>query len=199
MAEVASDVGSGRNAKGRENILTDEHIAHLDAIEKRIYDDMSQDQIDEYREIYNIFDADQSGSIQHDEIAQVMRTLGQNPTDDEVEQMVSAIDVDGNGEVEFDEFIILMVQQLKKENMAEEELVEVFKVFDKNGDGAIGMDDLIARFAELGDPISEDDARDMIRFCDVDDDGEFNFTEFVKVMMYDTDDKTLIDPALNKK
>ena len=128
-----------------------------------------------------------------------MRTLGQNPTDDEVEQMVSAIDVDGNGEVEFDEFIILMVQQLKKENMAEEELVEVFKVFDKNGDGAIGMDDLIARFAELGDPISENDARDMIRFCDVDDDGEFNFTEFVKVMMYDTEDKTLIDPAVNKK
>ena len=128
-----------------------------------------------------------------------MRTLGQNPSNEEVEDMVSAIDVDGNGEVEFDEFIILMVQQLKKENMAEEELVEVFKVFDKNSDGAIGMDDLIARFAELGDPITEEDARDMIRFCDVDDDGEFNFTEFVKVMMYDTEDKTLIDPAANKK
>ena len=40
MAEAGSDVGSGRNKNGRENILTDEHIAHLDAIEKRIYDDM---------------------------------------------------------------------------------------------------------------------------------------------------------------
>ena len=199
MADVASSAGSNRNNKGRENILTAEHIEILDQIERRIYDDMTQDQIDEYREIYNIFDADGSGSIQHDEIAQVMRTLGQNPTDEEVETMVAAIDVDGNGEVEFDEFIILMVQQLKKENMAEEELVEVFKVFDKNGDCMIDKSDLIERFKELGDPITEEDAIDMIRFCDVDDDGEFNFTEFVKVMMYDTEDKTLIDPAAAKK
>ena len=128
-----------------------------------------------------------------------MRTLGQNPTDEEVEEMVRAIDVDGNGQVEFDEFVILMVQQLKKENMAEEELVEVFNVFDKDGDGVISLDDLVARFNELGDPVSHEDAQDMIRFCDVDDDGYFNFTEFVKVMMYDTEDKALVDPAVNKK
>ena len=79
--------------------------------------------------------------------------------------------------------------------MAEEELVEVFKMFDKDGDGKINLADLVNRFAELGDPVSKDEAQDMIRFCDVDDDGHFNFTEFVKVMMYDTEDKNLVDPA----
>ena len=41
--------------------------------------------------------------------------------------MIQKIDVDGNGDIEFVEFLILMIKQLKKENQAEEELVEVFK------------------------------------------------------------------------
>ena len=51
--------------------------------------------------------------------------------------MVKMIDVDGNGEVEFEEFLILMIKQLKKEMNAEEELVEVFNMFDTDGDGQI--------------------------------------------------------------
>ena len=108
--------------------------------------------------------------------------------------MVRKIDVDGNGEVDFGEFLILMVQQLKKEQSAEEELVEVFNLFDKDGDGQISITDLQHMFAELGDPVSQEEAQDMIRFSDVDNDGYFNFTEFVKVMMYDTENRSLVDP-----
>ena len=72
-------------------------------------------------------------------------------------------------------------------------------MFDKDGDGLISSHDLLARFQELGDPIDMSEAQDMIRFCDVDDDGYFNFTEFVKVMMYDTENKELFDPSTAAK
>ena len=127
-----------------------------------------------------------------------MRTLGQNPTDEEVVAMVAIIDVDGNGTVEFDEFVILMVQQLRKENAQEEELVNVFKIFDKDCDGLINHDDLINRFEELGDPITKDEAKEMMEVVDIDRDGNFCFTEFLKLMMYDTEDRTLIDQAAVK-
>ena len=89
--------------------LAEEHMNMLDPLERRIYEEMTQEKKDEYKEIFAIFDSDGSGSIQHEEIADVMRTLGQNPTDEEVDEMVKKIDVDGNGEVEFEEFLILMI------------------------------------------------------------------------------------------
>ena len=72
-----------------------------------------------------------------------MRTLGQDPSEEEVIQMVKEIDENGNGMVEFDEFVILMVKTSTKESMAEEELVEIFKIFDKDGDGQISVQDLM--------------------------------------------------------
>jgi Ca2+-binding EF-hand superfamily protein len=57
----------------------------------------------------------------------VMKTLGQNPTADEIKQMIHEIDEDGDGNVDFDEFLLLMVKQEKAAEGEEEELVTVFK------------------------------------------------------------------------
>ena len=50
--------------------------------------------------------------------------------------MIKEVDVDNNGEIDFDEFCGLMVKKMK-ESEPEEELVEVFKIFDKDGNNAL--------------------------------------------------------------
>ena len=129
---VSGDSRQGGNKKYR---MSDEHFQFLEEDEQRLYEQLTDEQVDEYRQIFDIFDSDGSGAIQEEEIMQVMKALGQVPTLEEVEEMVKMIDVDGDGEVEFEEFLILMVKQLKKEMNAEEELVEVFNMFDIDGDG----------------------------------------------------------------
>ena len=47
------------------------------------------------------------------------------------------------------------------------------------------MSSLMERFAELGDPITEEVALEMISINDADGDGRFNFAEFLQVLMYD--------------
>ena len=94
--------------------------------EREVYLKMSKDQIQEYKEIFDIFDAGGEGTIDNAEIGQVLQGLGETPTQERVQEMINEIDFDGDGEVDFDEFVCLMVKTLYQADKAQEELVLVF-------------------------------------------------------------------------
>jgi hypothetical protein len=43
----------------------------------------------------------------------VMRSLGQNPTEAELQDMINEVDADGNGTIDFPEFLNLMARKMK--------------------------------------------------------------------------------------
>lgn len=97
-------------------------------------ENLTDQQIEEFKEVFGLFDKDGGGTISSTELGTVMRTLGQNPSQKEIEAMIKEIDQDGNGEIDFDEFCKLMVKQMEANEPAEE-LVEVFRIFDKDCNG----------------------------------------------------------------
>jgi calmodulin len=136
----------------------------------------------EFKEVFSLFDKDGDGTISTTELGTVMRALGQNPTEQEIEQMIEEVDVDGNGEIDFDEFCNLMLKKMK-ESEPEEELVEVFKIFDKDNNGKIDWYDLKDVFKELGEKVTDEDLKEMIEEHDNDNDKALNFEEFVRMLM----------------
>ena len=64
-----------------------------------------------------------------------MRSLGQNPSADELKQMILEVDEDGSGSIEFPEFLMMMKKKMKQNESAMEDVKAAFKVFDQNGDG----------------------------------------------------------------
>lgn len=62
--------------------------------------------------------------------------LAQNPTEAELQDMVNEVDADGNGTIDFPEFLTMMARKMKDTDSAEE-IKEAFKVFDKDGNGFI--------------------------------------------------------------
>ena len=72
-----------------------------------------------------MFDKDGDGTITAKELEIILKRLGQNPTDEELEEMIKEVDVDQNGTVDFSEFLTMMAGQMK-ENDAEEEMQEVW-------------------------------------------------------------------------
>ncbi len=70
-----------------------------------------------------------------------MKSLGQNPTEKELQDMINEVDTDGNNIIDFPEFLSLMARKMKDSDQ-EEELVEAFKCFDKDGNGLISITEL---------------------------------------------------------
>jgi len=73
-----------------------------------IHPGLSEAEVAEFQEIFNLVDVDHGGSISKDELRQLMHTLGLKPSQEEIDAMVSEIDQDGNGEIDFDEFVTVM-------------------------------------------------------------------------------------------
>ena len=83
--------------------------------------------------------------------------------------MINEVDVDGNGFIEFDEYLSLMARKMK-ETDADEELIEVFKIFDMDGNGLISADELRLVMSNLGDNMTEEEINEMITLADMDGD-----------------------------
>ncbi|KAH0478047.1 MAG: hypothetical protein KVP17_003070 [Porospora cf. gigantea B] len=148
----------------------------------RVEQELTEEQIAEFKEAFALFDTDGDGTITTREIGTVMRSLGQNPTEAELADMVHEIDQDGNGTIDFTEFLALMARKLRDTD-SEEELIEAFKVFDRDGNGFISAAELRHVMTHLGEKLTDDEVDEMIREADVDGDGQINYEEFVKMMM----------------
>merc|ERR1712151_140585 len=129
--------------------------ARVLVLPSKMADQLTEEQIAEFKEAFSLFDKDGDGTITTKELGTVMRSLGQNPTEAELQDMVNEVDADGNGTLDFPEFLSLQARKMKDTD-TEEELIEAFKVFDRDGSGFINADELRHVMTNLGEKLTDD-------------------------------------------
>ncbi|TGZ52441.1 Uncharacterized protein DBV15_07857 [Temnothorax longispinosus] len=158
-------------------------------------DQLTEEQIAEFKEAFSLFDKDGDGTITTKELGTVMRSLGQNPTEAELQDMINEVDADGtypyrkinnalvestlyinpeilgNGTIDFPEFLTMMARKMKDTD-SEEEIREAFRVFDKDGNGFISAAELRHVMTNLGEKLTDEEVDEMIREADIDGDGQ---------------------------
>merc|ERR1712006_37919 len=152
------------------------NMSRRGAAKKKAKGGLTEEQIEEIREAFNLFDADNSGAIDVRELKAAMRALGF-----EVKKMISDIDNDGNGSIEFQEFLEMMTGKMGEKD-TREDIEKVFKLFDDDNTGKISLRNLRRVAQELGENIDEEELQDMINQADRDGDGEINIDEFYRIM-----------------
>lgn len=145
-------------------------------------DDLSEDQIKEIKEAFALFDRDGDGHITANEIGIVMRSLGQNPTEADLHDLMEEVDTDKSGNLDFSEFLAMMRRKYKQMEDTQESVKEAFKMFDKDGDGFITSDELKYVMTNLGEKLTEEEADEMLREADTNGDGVINYEEFIVMM-----------------
>ncbi|MCD9642795.1 hypothetical protein HAX54_029808 [Datura stramonium] len=117
-------------------------------------DILNNDQIVELQEAFSLFDRDGDGCITVEELATVIRSLDQNPTEEELQDMITEVDSDGNVQIN-----ALTSTWLRASSHLRHVMIN------------------------LGEKLTDEEVEQMIREADLDGDGQVNFDEFVKMMM----------------
>lgn len=138
---------------------------------------LSEKKVKELKEAFVLFDKDGDGHIDRAELGTVMRSLGHNPSDSELQDMIHEVDTDGNGKIDFEEFLTMMSRRTEPEN-GEEEMRQAFRVLDADGNGYISPHELHRVMRNLGENLTEDEISEMVKQADLDGDGRINYEDF---------------------
>mmetsp|Transcript_43073 Transcript_43073/g.52237 ORF Transcript_43073/g.52237 Transcript_43073/m.52237 type:complete len:168 (+) Transcript_43073:216-719(+) len=147
---------------------------------------LSAEEIEACREAFKTFDKDGSGTIDITELKSTLSiTMGQQPTDEELFLMISQVDDDGSGEIEFGEFLKVMENNkwlngtMEGNGRSEDETdtIEAFVALGGNKDktGSVSFDRLRQVIADFDLTVDVDK---LIAETDLDASGNIDYNEF---------------------
>ncbi|KAL4238030.1 hypothetical protein ACF0H5_002741 [Mactra antiquata] len=148
---------------------------------QRMSDNLTPEQIAEFKEAFNLFDRDGSGSISTKELGIVMKSLGETKSDAELAKLIAEVDVDGNGEIDFDEYLEMMANRMSFTGSADQ-IREAFKVFDKDNKGYLTVDELRHIMTNLGEKLGDEEVDEMLMIVDADGNGMIDYEEFTQML-----------------
>ncbi|TYJ37021.1 hypothetical protein E1A91_A05G347400v1 [Gossypium mustelinum] len=175
---------NGRNVDLGENVCTRiKQFSLMNKFKKEVLrvvaDNLPNEQIDSITEMFHMMDKDEDGQLPLEELKDGLQKLGHSVDHPEVQMLMQAADMDGNGTLSCDEFIIMAVHLKRIGN--DEHLREAFNVFDKNQSGYIEFEEL--EQALLHDNLHPHLIQNIMVEIDKDKDGKISYAEFKTMML----------------
>ncbi|XP_017145211.1 calmodulin-like [Drosophila miranda] len=156
----------------------------MDLKSKHTFDDimekLTKEQMAEYTKSFGLLIKNENGVVTIDELRVMVKILGENPSESELEETFKASDIDGNGKIDFKEFCFVMDRFEREEKR---QLCEAFKMFDQDGDGYIGGEDLVNVWKSMNIQPKNVLIERMLKAGDIDGDGKISCAEFVAMML----------------
>jgi len=133
--------------------------------------------MEKLREAFAEFDVNDDGFISKKELSDVMSNFGNMITNEELDEMIKVVDKDGNGLVDFKEFLNLMDSNCLLQNI-DQEMELLFEMIDTNKDGYLSAKEITTMMKNLGEKVRKKDIRKMMKAADSNNDGKISLSEF---------------------
>jgi len=131
------------------------------------------------KEVFDLFDKDGSGTVSATELVEVFETLGQTISEQEARDLIIELDVDGDGELDFEEFCGYLQDQMLGQDLPVEEIAHsMFTIFDVDGSGSITADEFRNTISKIGTTLTVSDVQAIIEEIDEDGDNHISLEEF---------------------
>ena len=140
--------------------------------------DIPEDKVAEYKEAFDMFDRNKTGTLSIGDITKIMKNFGYPMTKEEARGMISNVEASGDGEVDFEEFVMLMEKQVH--NLSDDPVLLAFRDFDKNDDGKITNREFKYILTHVGEnTFSEEEVEGLFKDCGLKEEDELEYEDFV--------------------
>ena len=110
-------------------------------------EELSEEQIEEFKEAFSLFDPENKGYIQTKELGTVLRSLGIHATDEEKNEFIEKYDQEQEDNIYFHDFLEIIIKKIA-ETKPEDELLEAFNLFDTEKKHEIDIDQFKEEFKQ---------------------------------------------------
>eukprot|EP00744_Colponema_vietnamica_P011345 GILI01015956.1.p1 GENE.GILI01015956.1~~GILI01015956.1.p1 ORF type:complete len:201 (-),score=53.19 GILI01015956.1:138-692(-) len=173
---------------GAVNISTASRSAAATAVPRKRRVELTDEQRQEIREAFELFDSDKNGYLDSHEVKVAMRALGFDVKKEEVMRLMDDVcvtrDQHNQPLMDIQGFTDIMTDKFATRD-PRQEMIKAFQLFDEQNTGKISLRSLRRVARELGENLSDDELQAMIEEFDHDGDGEINLEEFLAIMLND--------------
>ena len=148
---------------------------------KYIRPGLTEDEIEEIKEAFDLFDTDGSGSIDPKELRAAMQSLGFEAKNQTIYQMITDLDKNKSGNIDFEEFLDMMTARMSDKD-TREDINKVFRLFDDDTSGSITIRNLRRVARELGETMTDEELQEMVERADSNGDGAVSMDDFYNIM-----------------
>jgi len=140
---------------------------------------LTLEEINEYKAAFYLFDKNQDGRIEQEELGLLMRSLGQNFSNAELKDITKEITNNKSIRVEFHEFLDLMAKNRRQKNDYYK-LIKAFKYFDRDNTGFLNMNEFTHILKTISEKLTQEEIDKLEEIVKVDIDGKFYYKDLIK-------------------
>uniref|UniRef100_A0A673LWX3 Myosin light chain 3, skeletal muscle isoform n=1 Tax=Sinocyclocheilus rhinocerous TaxID=307959 RepID=A0A673LWX3_9TELE len=137
--------------------------------------------VTDFKESFGLFDRVGDSKVAYNQIADIMRALGQNPTNKDVKKILGDPSADdmANKRLDFDGFLPMLKTVDAVQKGTYDDYVEGLRIFDKEGNGTVMGAELRIVLSTLGEKMSEPEIESLMQGQE-DENGSVHYEAFVK-------------------
>ncbi|GMH01333.1 hypothetical protein Nepgr_003172 [Nepenthes gracilis] len=150
-----------------------------------IAEHLTVEEVEIIRDMFLLMDTDHDGKVTYEELKAGLRKVGSQLAEAEIKLLMEVADVDGNGYLDYGEFVAVTIHLQKMEN--DEHFHRAFMFFDVDRSGFIELDELRDALVDESGETDTNVLNEIMREVDTDEDGRISYDEFVAMMKTGTD------------
>ncbi|KAK4774488.1 hypothetical protein SAY86_009423 [Trapa natans] len=150
-----------------------------------IAEHLSIQEVEVIRDMFTLMDTDNDGKVTYDELKAGLQKVGSKLAEPEIKMLMEVADVDGNGVLDYGEFVAVTIHLQRMEN--DEHIRRAFMYFDKDDTGYIELAELQYALADESGEADSNVVNEIMGEVDTDKDGRISYDEFVAMMKTGTD------------